>query len=73
MMKRLMDFLLFSTGITPKDHKEPDKWAKFRAEREQWERAQRAKEDAQRSAGSGDSPGDTAPPSPPPTTESRTD
>lgn len=49
MMKRLMDFLFFSTGITPKDHKEPDKWARFRAEREQWERAQRAKEDAQRS------------------------
>ncbi len=50
MLKRLMNFLLFSTGITPTDHKEADKWAEFRAKREQWERAQRAQQDAQRTA-----------------------
>lgn len=47
MLKRLMNFLLFSTGITPKDHKEPDKYASIRAKRAEWERLQRAKEDAQ--------------------------
>lgn len=46
MLKRLMDFLFFSTGITPKGHTEPDKWAKFRAEREAWERRQRERDGA---------------------------
>ena len=36
MLKRLMDFLLFSTGITPKDHKEEDKYAAIRAKRAEW-------------------------------------
>jgi hypothetical protein len=61
MLKRLMNFLLFSTGITPADHKEPDKWAAFRAKREAWEREQQAREDAQRAgetdAGDGGSDG----------------
>ena len=47
MLKRLMDFLLFSTGITPKDHKEEDKYAAIRAKRAEWERLQQARQDAQ--------------------------
>lgn len=62
MLKRLMDFLFFSTGITPKGHTEPDKWAKFRAEREAWERRQRELDDAptsaDRGAGAGPANGD---------------
>jgi hypothetical protein len=50
MLKRIINFLLFSTGITPADHKEPDKFAEIRARREAWEREQRAREDAERAA-----------------------
>jgi len=46
MLKRLMNFLLFSTGITPKDHAEKDKYAEIRARRAEWERLQQAREDS---------------------------
>lgn len=42
MFKRLFNFLLLANGITPTGHKEQDKWAKIRADRERWEQEQRA-------------------------------
>lgn len=38
MLKKLLNFLLLSNGITPDDHHERgDKWAEFREQREAWE------------------------------------
>ncbi len=45
MFKRLFNFLLLANGITPTGHKEQDKWAKIRADRERWEREQQATQD----------------------------
>ncbi|GAB4520472.1 MAG: hypothetical protein Tsb0013_24080 [Phycisphaerales bacterium] len=44
MLKKLLNFVLLSNGITPADEDEPaDKWARFRAEREAWEHEQNLK------------------------------
>lgn len=43
MFKRLINFLLLANGITPSGHKEKDKWARMREDRERWER-ERARE-----------------------------
>lgn len=39
MIKKLLDFILLSNGITPAnaEQEQEDKWAKIRAEREAWE------------------------------------
>ena len=38
MLKRLLNFILLSNGITPSDEGERvDKWSRFREEREAWE------------------------------------
>lgn len=45
MFKRLINFLLLANGITPAGHKERDKWARLREDRERWEREQAANAD----------------------------
>ena len=42
MLRKLIDFFLMSQGISSTaEDEEKDKWARFRAEREAWERKQR--------------------------------
>ncbi|MEZ6211543.1 MAG: hypothetical protein R3B46_09905 [Phycisphaerales bacterium] len=41
MFKRFINFMLLANGITPAGHKERDKWAKIREDRERWSAAGR--------------------------------
>jgi len=43
VFKRFINFMLLANGITPAGHKEQDKWAKIREDRERWEREQAEK------------------------------
>ncbi len=59
VFKRFINFMLLANGITPAGHKERDKWAKIREDRERWEREQAEKQaseddDAAHAASAGD-------------------
>jgi hypothetical protein len=46
MLRKLIDFFLMSQGISSTaEDEEKDKWARFRAEREEWERRQQEEGD----------------------------
>ncbi len=57
MLKKLLNFLLLSNGISATDERDDaDKWSKFRAEREAWEHEQALKRSAPQQGGPAEPP-----------------
>jgi hypothetical protein len=52
VFRKLMNFVLLANGVSAPGERDAsdEKWRKFRAEREAWERAQREKADDQTSS-----------------------